>query len=94
MMWLPAYVELHNTNLPGARFKIGDFVHYDHPLIAGDGHVRAVNHIDDNEYEYAIGGVINLLFWENELKPIKEATDGSDKVLRVGSGTARALEDG
>ena len=79
-MWLSAFVELHNTDIPGAKFKIGDFVHYGHKELGfeGDGHVRAVNNVGDETdvFEYAVGGVINLLFYEDELTLVKELPSG------------------
>lgn len=65
-----AFIELHGTDKPGAKFKIGQRVRFDHKLFPEtlSGTVQAVNHADGN-FEYLIEGAF-VLAWESQLRSV------------------------
>jgi len=59
------FVKLHNKNILGAKFSIGDKVDVkDTGLIA---EITGINCIDVNEYEYSLKG-FTYLYYEDELE--------------------------
>ena len=62
------YVELHNKDIPKAKFKIGKVVNvtpFNKSIESGMGKILAVCNTGDG-IEYAVEG-FNVLFWEEEL---------------------------
>ena len=59
------FSSIHNKNLFGARFKIGDRVYAEKDGATGE--ITGVNCIDVNEYEYSVRGY-PYLYYEDELE--------------------------
>jgi len=59
------FSSIHNKNLFGARFKIGDRVYIKSENSTGE--ITGVNCIDVNEYEYSVRGY-PYLYYEDELE--------------------------
>lgn len=68
-MFISSFTQLHNKDVSGAKFKIGQLVSFHHPEYGiGTGEVLAVNRVDENSVEYAVTG-IDFLLWEDEIDP-------------------------
>jgi len=59
------FSSIHNKNLFGARFKIGDRVYIKSENSTGE--ITGVNCIDVNEYEYSLKS-FTYLYYEDELE--------------------------
>lgn len=65
--YILVFIEIHNKDIKGARFKIGDKVLYKENI----HEILAVNICDKDSIEYAISNHYYLV-WEEELKSSKE----------------------
>ena len=63
---------LHNKDVEGAKFKIGDEVKIksDVPIPKMRGTITGVNWMDENLYEYSLKG-FTFLYYEDQLEKIK-----------------------